>query len=134
MVQAGLRVSAAEEHDPFGPLPGPAPNRPDVAGERILLQIEEQLLERVRTAPRGADEFSLWQEEVLGRRGPSVATAHSRGPSKKVPTQFPRLRTVRHPPRRSTRTRDAKGLSRRQSRSITELPTSSSVPVFPAWA
>src|SRR5881296_1047727 len=93
MVQAGLRVSATEEHDPFGPLPGPAPNRPDVAGERILLQVEEQLLERVRTAPRGADEFSLWQEEVLRREAPSVAPAHSRGPSKKVPTQFSRLRT-----------------------------------------
>src|SRR5437867_2536551 len=61
-------------------------DRADVARERVLLQIEEELLERVGTAPRGADEFSLWQEEVLGRRGPSVATAHSRGPSKKVPT------------------------------------------------
>src|SRR3989449_4625552 len=94
MVQARLGVPAAQEDDPLGAFPTPAPDRADVARERVLLQIEEELLERVGTAPRGADEFSLWQEEVLGRRGPSVATAHSRGPSKKVPTQLPRLRTV----------------------------------------
>src|SRR3989442_6461722 len=93
MVQAGFRVSAAEEHNPFGPLPGAAPNRSDVAGKGIFPQVEQELLERGRTAPRGADEFSLWQEEVLRREAPSVAPAHSRGPSKKVPTQFPRLRT-----------------------------------------
>src|SRR2546428_10744654 len=85
MVQAGLRVSAAEEHDPFGPLPGPAPNRPDVAGERIVLQVEGQLLERVRTAPRGAGEVSHWQGEALWREAPSVASAPSRERSKKVP-------------------------------------------------
>src|SRR5207249_9543573 len=86
MVQARLGVPAAKEDDPLGPFPAPAPNRADVTLERVLLEIEEELLEGVGTAPRGADEFSLWEEEVLGRRGPSVATAHSRGPSKKVPT------------------------------------------------
>src|SRR5207247_4556478 len=93
VVQARLGVPAAEEDDPLGPFPAPASDRPDVAGERVFLQIEEELLERGGTASRGADEFTLWQEEVLGRMAPSVATAHSRGSSKKVPTQVPRLRT-----------------------------------------
>src|SRR3989449_9560057 len=86
VVQACLGVPAAKEDDALGPFPAATSDRADVARERVLLQIEEELLERVGTAPRGADGFSLWQEEVLGRRGPSVPAAHSRGPSKKVPT------------------------------------------------
>src|SRR2546426_1054805 len=86
LVQACLRVPSAEEDDSLGPPPRGGAHRPDVARERVLLQIEEELLERIRTAPRCPDEFSLWQEEVLGRKVPSVVAAHSPGPSKKVPT------------------------------------------------
>src|SRR5881396_1592923 len=82
VVQARFGVPAAKEDDSLGSFPAPASDRPDVAGERVLLQIEEELLERVGTASRGTDEFTLWQEEVLGRMAPSVATAHSRGSSK----------------------------------------------------
>jgi hypothetical protein len=74
LVEARLRVPRAKEDDSFGPPTRRGANRPDVPGERVLLQIEEELLERIRAAPRGADEFSLWEEEILRRKVPSVVT------------------------------------------------------------
>src|SRR3989442_12163147 len=97
MVWSARALPAWEEEVSLGPFPAPAPNRPDVARERVLLQIEQELLERVGTAPRGTDEFSLWKEEVLRRRGPSLATPHSQAPFKRILTWLPRVRTVRNP-------------------------------------
>src|SRR6266545_7009090 len=86
LIQARLGIAAAEQDDPFRPPPARRPDAPYVPGEGILLQIEEQLLQRVRAAPRRADEFSLWEEEVLGRNGTSEGSYHPLVPSKKVPT------------------------------------------------
>jgi len=84
LVQARLGIPASEEHDALRPFSADRPNRPDIARERILLQVEEKLLERIRPAPRRADEFSLWEQEVLGREVPSVLASISRAPLKRL--------------------------------------------------
>ena len=85
LMQARFRIAGAQEHDAFGAPPARAANGPDVARERVLLEIEEELLERLRPTPGRPDEFALWKKEVLGREVPS-AGVHRAGPPKKVPT------------------------------------------------
>ena len=85
LMQARFRIAAAQEYDALRTPPARIPDGPDVARKRVLLEIEEELLERVRPAPGRADEFALWKKEVLGREVPS-AGVHRAGPPKKVPT------------------------------------------------
>src|SRR5207237_1085999 len=51
LVQTRLRVPSAEEHDSLRPLAAGRSDRPNVARERILLQVKEALCQRVRPAP-----------------------------------------------------------------------------------
>ena len=82
-MEARFGIPAPQEDDPLGPLPADTSNRPDVAGEGVLLQVEEELLQGVRPAPSGADEFTLWEQEVLGRRVPSLLASIPRAPLKR---------------------------------------------------
>src|SRR5207247_8565162 len=88
-VQTRLGVSSAEEHEPLRPLAAGRSDRPNVARERILLQVEEELFQRVRPAPGCADELALWEEEVLGRRFPSVLASIPRAPLKRLQPSSP---------------------------------------------
>src|SRR5207247_9708073 len=89
LVQTRLRVPSAEEHDSLRPLAAGRSDRPNVARERILLQVKEELFQRVRPAPGCADEFALWEEEVLGRRFPSVLASIPRAPLKRLQPSSP---------------------------------------------
>src|SRR5207302_8023020 len=82
LVQTRLRVPSAEEHDSLRPLAAGRSDRPNVARERILMQVKEELFQRVRPAPGCADEFALWEEEVLGRGFPSVLASIPQAPLK----------------------------------------------------
>lgn len=89
LVEARLGIPASEEDDSLGPLPSGVPDRADIAGEGVFLEVEEQLLQRVRPAPGRPDEFSLWEQEVLGRRVPSAAVTISEASLNRFQPSFP---------------------------------------------
>jgi hypothetical protein len=69
-MKAGFWVARPKEDDPVRPDALAGPDDPDVARERVLLQVEQELLQGAGSASRGPDELSFWEKKVL-RRGTS---------------------------------------------------------------
>jgi len=66
-VERGDRVARLDQDEALGRLPLRDPDRPDVAGERVLLEVEEEELEGVRAARDPPDDLAFRENGT--RRG-----------------------------------------------------------------